>query len=161
MDPVFSFERTIEVNDDPDAPRLTRHDVWQGLLKKAANALPFVPAMEKCDLVERGDSWLIRDIYLFGEELTERVTFEPERLVTFERIKGRVPGVIINEILGDEDDLRLKFGFSLTAEGIEEGSQEEADYFAPTIPAYNGAVASTLDAMRRLVAEQGREALIS
>lgn len=156
---MFRYERTIEVNDDPDAPQLTRHDVWLGLLKKAANALPFVPAMEKCELVEQGEGWLVRDIYLFGEELTERVTFEPERLVTFVRTKGRVPGVIINEILGEDDDLRLKFGFELSADGIEDGSDAEAEYFAPTVPAYDGAVASTLAAMRRLVAEQGRDAL--
>ena len=45
---MFSYERTIEVNDDPDAPQLTRHDVWLGLMKKAANALGWaVKEMER------------------------------------------------------------------------------------------------------------------
>ncbi len=156
---MFTFERTIEVNDDPKAPRLSRHDVWLGLMMKAANALPFVPAMEKCEVVERGDGWLLRDILLFGHPMTERVTFEPERLVTFVRVAGPNPGTIENEILEEDGVLKLRFGFALTADGVEEGSPAEADYFAPSIPAYNGAVASTLAAVRRLVAENGREGL--
>jgi hypothetical protein len=116
--------------------------------------------MEKCELVEQGEGWLVRDIYLFGEELTERVTFEPERLVTFVRTKGRVPGVIINEILGEDDDLRLKFGFELSAEGIEEAAGR-GRVLRPHRPPPTTAPASTLAAMRRLVAEQGREALTS
>jgi hypothetical protein len=157
---MFEFERTVDVNPDPDDVQLNRHEVWLGLLMKAANALPFVPAMEKCEVVERGDGWLVRDILLFGSPMTERVTFEPERLVTFERIAGPTPGTIENEIGEDADGrLTLRFGFRLRADGIPEGSQEEADHFAPSIPAYDGAVASTLAAMRRLVAERGREAL--
>jgi hypothetical protein len=46
---------------------------------KAGNALPFVPAMQKCDVIERGTGWLIRDILLKDMPLREKVTFEPER----------------------------------------------------------------------------------
>ncbi len=158
---MFVFERTVDVNDDPDAVQLNRHEVWLGLVMKAGNALPFVPQMDKCDVVERGENWIIRDIRVFGQDLRERVTLEPERLVTFERIEGAVPGRIENELTEVDGVLRLRFGFALRAEGIEEGSQEEQDHFTPSIPAYNGAVASTLAAVRQLVAEQGREALLT
>jgi len=158
---MFVFERTVDVNDDPDAVQLTRHEVWLGLVMKAGNALPFVPQMEKCDVVERGDNWIIRDIRVFGQDMRERVTLEPERLVTFERLSGPVPGRIENELTEVDGVLRLRFGFALTAEGIEEGSPEEQEHFAPSIPAYNGAVASTLAAVRQLVAERGREALLT
>jgi len=158
---VFVFERTVDVNDDPDAVQLSRHDVWLGLVMKAGNALPFVPQMEKCDVVERGENWIIRDIRVFGEDMRERVTLEPERLVVFERMSGSVPGRIENEILEADGALRLRFAFALRAEGIEEGSPEEREHFAPGIDAYNGAVASTLAAVRQLVAERGREALLT
>ena len=158
---MFLFERTIDVNEDPSAVQLNRHEVWLGLVMKAGNALPFVPQMEKCDVVERGENWLIRDIRVFGEDMRERVTLVPERLVTFERMTGTVPGTIENEIHEVDGSLRLRFGFALRAEGIEEGSEEEQEYFSASIPAYNGAVESTLAAIRRLVAEQGSDALLT
>ena len=158
---MFVFERTVDVNDDPDTVQLNRHEVWLGLVMKAGNALPFVPQMDKCEVVERGENWIIRDIRVFGQDMRERVTLEPERLVTFERLGGPVPGRIENEITEVDGVLRLRFGFALRAEGIEEGSQEEKDHFAPSIPAYNGAVASTLAAVRQLVTEHGREALLT
>ena len=100
---MFVFERTVDVNDDPDAVQLNRHEVWLGLVMKAGNALPFVPQMDKCDVVERGENWIIRDIRVFGQDLRERVTLEPERLVTFERIEGAVPGRIgqVAELQGE------------------------------------------------------------
>ena len=158
---MFVFERTVDVNNDPEAVQLNEHEVWLGLVMKAGNALPFVPQMEKCDVVERGDNWLVRDIRVFGEDMRERVTLVPERLVTFERITGTVPGTIENEILEVDGVLRLRFGFALRAEGIEEGSQEEQEHFGASISAYNSAVESTLAAMRRLVDERGREALLT
>ena len=93
---MFVFERTVDVNDDPDAVQLNRNEVWLGLVMKAGNALPFLPQMDKCDVVERGENWIMRDIRVFGQEMRERVTLEPEHLVTFERLGGPVPGRIEN-----------------------------------------------------------------
>jgi len=37
----------------PDEPRLTPANVWDGLVLKANNALPFVPAMTYCEVTRR------------------------------------------------------------------------------------------------------------
>jgi len=87
---MIEISRTVQVNDDPDAPQLDQDQVWHGLLLKANDALPFVPQMESCHVLERGDGWLVRDILLKGVPLRERVTFEPKRRVAFERIRGVV-----------------------------------------------------------------------
>ena len=50
-------------------PRLHRGDVWKGLVMKAENALPFVPGMAKCDVVERTANGLTRDIMFRGEAM--------------------------------------------------------------------------------------------
>lgn len=156
---MYKLSRTIPVNE-PGKPFLSRHDVWTGLEMKANNALPYVPIMQKCDVVERGTGWLTRDILLSGVPLRERVTFEPEQRVAFERIAGSEPGRIEN-IIGEDarGDLTLTFSFALSKEGLASGSAAEQEHFAPMEGAYLGAVASTLAAVRRTVEERGRQAV--
>jgi hypothetical protein len=156
---MFQLSRTIPVNE-PKKSFLSRHDVWTGLLMKANNALPYVPEMKKCEVVETGDGWLIRDIMLKDIPLREKVTFEPEQRVIFERTRGSELGRIENVIGEDANgNLTLTFAFSLRRDGIPEGSEAEKAHFAPMEGAYLGAVASTLAAVRRTVDEKGREHL--
>lgn len=156
---MYKLSRTIPVNE-PGKPFLSRHDVWTGLQMKANNALPFVPIMQKCEVVQHGSGWLTRDIVVNNVPLREKVTFEPERRVIFERIAGSEPGRIENTIGEDEHGgLTLTFCFALRKEGLAEGSEAETNHFAPMEGAYLGAVTSTLGAVRRTVEERGREAI--
>ena len=92
--------------------------------------------------------------------LREKVTFEPENRVIFERTRGSELGRIEN-IIGEDDkgNLTLTFAFRLRKDGIAEGSDAEKAHFAPMETAYLNAVASTLAAVRRTVDEKGREHL--
>jgi hypothetical protein len=156
---MYTLSRTIPINE-AGKPFLSRHDVWTGLEMKANNALPFVPIMQKCQVIEQGDGWLVRDILVNNVPLREKVSFEPERRVIFERIGGSEPGRIEN-VIGEDDqgNLTLTFSFGLRKEGIEDGSEAETRHFAPMEGAYLGAVASTLGAVRRTVEERGRESI--
>lgn len=156
---MYKLTRTVPVNE-PARPFLSRHDVWTGLLMKANNALPYVPIMQRCEVIERGEGWLVRDILLNNVPLREKVTFEPELRVIFDRIGGSELGRIEN-IIGEDDqgNLSLTFSFGLTKDGIPSGSEAETRHFAPMEGAYLGAVASTLAAVRRTAEEKGREAL--
>lgn len=156
---MYELKRTIPVNE-PAKSFLSRHDVWQGLVMKANNALPFVPIMTRCDVAEKGEGWLVRDIVLNGVPLRERVTFEPEKRVIFDRIAGSELGRIEN-IIGEDSagNLTLTFAFGLTKEGVPNGSDAERKHFSPMEGAYLNAVSSTLAAVRRTVDEQGREKL--
>lgn len=156
---MYKLSRTIPVNE-PAKPYLSRHDVWTGLVMKARNALPYVPAMTKCDVVEEGEGWVLRDIMLGAEPLRERVTFEPENRVIFERVSGNEPGRIENALGEDEKgNLTLTFAFALTRKGLENDPEAEKKHFGPMEGMYLNAVASTLAAVRRTVEEKGREAL--
>ena len=153
---MFTMTRSIPVNDrnNPDLPVLNRHQVWRGLVLKAENALPFVPAMTSCETFERGENYLVRDIVVRGDPARERVTFFPEQRVQFERLSGNTLGTILNEI--EEDDkgeLSLRFTFSLEKEGIPSNSPEEHAYAKQTEGDYLGAVQATLNAIRRWVKE--------
>ena len=152
---MYELSRTVPVNE-PGEPILSRQDVWQGLIMKANNALPYVPQMKKCEVVERGEGWLLRDILLGEEPLREKVTFEPERRVIFERVAGNEPGRIENTLGEDErGNLTLTFSFSLTRKGLEGNPEAEKKHFAPMEGMYLNAVASTLAAVRRMVQEKG------
>jgi hypothetical protein len=159
---MYHMSRTVAVNDDPQQPHLSRGDVWRGLLLKADNALPFVPQMTRCDVLERGDSWLLRDITFRGEDARERVSLFPEQRVHFERVEGRTRGTIDNEILEDDrGELQLRFAFALETEGVAPDSPQEKEHFSATGAAYLNAVNATLEAIRRVVREQGALALAS
>jgi ketosteroid isomerase-like protein len=156
---MYQLSRTVPVNE-PKKSFLSRHDVWTGLLMKANNALPYVPEMKQCNVVEKGDGWLVRDIMLKDVPLREKVTFVPEEKVIFERTRGSELGRIENVIGEDANgNLTLTFAFSLKKDGIPEGSDAEKAHFAPMESAYLNAVASTLAAVRRTVDEKGREHL--
>ena len=139
----------------PGEPRLGRADVWDGLVLKANNALPFVPSMTFCEVTSRlTDTVFDRDIEFRGERFTERITMEEPHRVTFTRIAGPVLGTIANEIEGSDDDLRLRFSFALVVTGVEGGSSREQEYADSMTGDYLKAVAATLGAMRRIAADK-------
>ncbi len=154
---MIELSHSVHVNDpgDPEAPVLMRDDVWDGLVMKAENALPFVPSMEKCDVVEQRENFILRDIRFGGDDLREAVTLTPKTSVEFRRVQGRVLGVITNEILENPSgELELKFSFALEIEGAEPGSREEREYEANMRDAYLGAVVATLGAIRKMVMQR-------
>jgi hypothetical protein len=135
----------------PDEPRLGRQQVWEGLVLKANNALPFVPAMTYCEVTQRhSDTVFDRDIDFRGQRFTERITLEAPHRVTFTRIAGPVLGTIANEIIDGNDGLALRFSFALVVTGVAGGSAEEQAYADSMTGDYLQAVAATLNAMRRL-----------
>lgn len=157
---MFTLTRAIPINDfaNPDLPVLTRSHVWRGLVLKAENALPFVPKMTQCDVIEREGNVILRDVTFRGEPARERVTLTPELRVTFERLSGKTMGTILNEIEEDADgNLALRFTFSLEREGFTPGSDEEAAYAKQMEGDYLGAVTATLNAIRQWVKEGALE----
>jgi hypothetical protein len=134
-------------------PRLDRTAVWDGLVMKANNALPFVPAMTYCEVVQRiSDTVFDRDIDFRDERMTERITLEPQHRVVFTRIAGPVLGTIANEIEEAGGELFLRFSFALVVHDVEGGSARERTYADGMTTDYLKAVEATLHAMRRLTA---------
>lgn len=147
-----SHDRPVNVAGQP---RLDRSAVWDGLVLKANNALPFVPSMTFCEVTSRhGGDVFDRDIEFRGQRFTERITLERPHRVVFTRTAGPVLGTIANEIEGPDDDLRLRFSFALVVAGVRGGSAEEQQYADSMTDDYLKAVEATLDAMRRIASGQ-------
>jgi hypothetical protein len=148
---MIELTKAIPVNE-PGQPKLTRTDVFAGLKMKADNALPFVPAITECDVIERRSPvQFVRDIVLRGEKMRELVTLEPETRVTFERLAGPVMGTILNEIEEDASGtLSLRFSFKLVLEGVAPGSEAEREHARTMESDYMKAVDATLAAIRKV-----------
>ena len=139
--------------------KLTRDDVWRGLEMKANNALPFVPAMTKCEVIERrSEHDFDRDVEFRGQAFVERITLEPKHRVIFNRLSGKVLGTIANELFERDGELVLRFSYSLLLEGVEADSPEEQEYADGMAGDYLKALAATLDAMRKVAAGETAEA---
>ncbi len=148
---MIELSKAIPVNE-PGMPHLTRSDVFAGLVMKADNALPFVPGITSCEVIERrSDLQFVRDIELRGEKLRELITLEPEVRVRFERLAGPVLGTIENAIEEDPaGNLHLRFSFSLILDGVAAGSDEERAYAQTMQSDYLKAVDATLGAIRKI-----------
>ena len=147
---MFTLSHTMPVNTEK--PSLNQVQIWQGLLLKAENPVPFLDAMSACTVIDRGDNWLLRNFTLRGEEMQERVTFEPKNRVTFERTKSSAMGTILNEIVTlDDGDMGLRFTFTLDVDGLVDGSREETEFAERMSRSYFQGVGSTLAEIRRQV----------
>ena len=147
---MIYVSKTLPVNE-PGALPLDRDQVWDGLVQKASNALPFVPAMTHCQVLEQLDDLSFdREIELRGQRLVERVVLEPKVRVSFTRIRGDVLGVIANEIEEDGDGLHLRFSYALVLKGVAPGSDAEREYADGMAGDYLSALQATLNAMRRV-----------
>ena len=150
---MIYVSHALPVNE-PGQPRVTRDDLWRGLVAKAGNALPFVAAMSRCDVLERhGDNVFDRAISFRGQDFVERITLEEPHRVVFTRLSGPVLGTIANEIEGEDEDLQLRFSFALVLSGVPGNSADERTYAQTMTGDYLQAVTATRDAMRRIAAD--------
>ncbi|MFG1608015.1 SRPBCC family protein [Actinoplanes sp. NPDC049265] len=150
------FVSHVRPVNEPGEPVLDRDAVWQGLVLKANNALPFVPNMTYCEVIGTISPTVFdREIDFRGDRFTERITLEEPHRVVFTRTSGPVLGTIANEIEADEatGDLRLRFSFALTVSAAVGGSPQEKEYADGMTGDYLKAVQSTLEAIRRLARE--------
>ncbi|MCB1908428.1 MAG: DUF1857 family protein [Rhodocyclaceae bacterium] len=82
----MQFEHLIEINDlaNPAIVDLTREEIWFGLLYRAEDPAAFLPGLEACRIVERGERELVRDLEFGTTTVRDRVTFEPLEWMCFE-----------------------------------------------------------------------------
>lgn len=145
---MFALSYATPINPPGAEPVLTRKQVWRGLEMKVENALPFVKGMSRCDVIERTEATVLRDVTFAGDMHREKITLHKPVQVHFERVGEG--GFIENTISDSETGLWLTFTFGLSFPGIEPGSTEEHAKGEGMRGAYIGAVAATLDRVRQM-----------
>ncbi len=144
---MIEVSRTLPVNDDT-GPVLTVDHVWEGLVDKAQNPLPYVASISECTVTERFDGGLVRDIVHVGQPVREVVTFYPKQRVHFVRTHGSARGTIDNEIgLSETGEPELTFTFRIVVDGVEAGSPAEREFAERMEADYLDAVRTTLKAV--------------
>ncbi|PSJ42954.1 SRPBCC family protein [Allosphingosinicella deserti] len=148
---------TVPVNPDGEI-RLTRDQVWKGLVLKARDARLFLPPglCTRCDVVEESGTHLVREATIAGADLREIIAFEPERKVTFFQAGGPREGAIVNELFEDANGaLQLRFycylGLRDKAPNGPEEQAEQAQFDSDN--GYRSALLSTLQRTRELLVE--------
>lgn len=147
---MFTLSHAVEINPKGAEPELSVEDVWRGLAMKAEDARPFVNGMARCDVIEKGDGWLLREIEFAGDVFQEKITLHAPVQVHFERVGGG--GFIENTISTSDVGLLLTFTFGLIFLDTEAGSAAEREKGEGMRGAYIDAVASTLSRVREMKA---------
>ena len=148
---------TVPVNPDGEI-RLTRDQVWKGLVLKARDARLFLPPglCTRCDVVEESRTHLVREATIAGADLREIIAFEPQRKVTFFQATGPREGAIVNELFEDASGaLQLRFycylGLRDKAPNGPEEQAEQAQFDSEE--GYRSALLATLKRTRILLSE--------
>lgn len=152
---MFTYSASIDVNPPGSAIQLNHAQVWRGLEIKAEAAIPFVPGMTYCEVLERYDDGFLREVVIRGERLKERITFTAPNEVYFERVDSPDnAGWITNLISESDHGLLLTFTFSVRFPGVEPGSAAEKERGEGMKKTYRRAVEATLARVRELVSEK-------
>ncbi len=151
---MYAFSSAVEVNVESEI-ELSRDQVWRGLVMKAEYAVPFVPGMTYCEILERYDDGFLREVVIRGERMKERITLTPPVEVYFERVFSPDNAGWITNVLSDSDrGLMLTFTFSVRFPGVEPGSAAESELGDRMRINYRAAVTNTLQQIRALVREK-------
>jgi len=80
------FEHLVEVNDlkDPCAARVTRAQLWRGLVLRAEEPTSFVPQLSEATILARTESGLARALRFGAVTVTDEVSFVHLERVRYE-----------------------------------------------------------------------------
>ncbi|KAI0785431.1 hypothetical protein BC629DRAFT_1517054 [Irpex lacteus] len=157
MKVAFAF--TAPINPPSATPKLTRAQVWEGLVHKARDPIKYVPGIETCKVLEENADGLTREVtFRPGTQgppgtVTEKVVFTKEVRADFEMV-GR--DTHIANIISDgegESDLYLTFTFNWNVPGLVEGSLEAAERLEVMRNTAKTAVGKSIDQIRTSVKE--------
>lgn len=148
---------TVAVNPEGEI-KLTRAQIWAGLVLKARDAREFLPPglCTRCDVVEESETHFVRDATIAGADLREIITLEPGSKVTFFQATGPHEGAIVNELIEDADgELQLRFYCYLgLRDKASDGPEEQAEQVLfDSDKGFKAALLSTLKRTRELLAE--------
>ena len=151
----MKFEHLIEINDprNPMIPLLTRDQLWQGLMYRAEDAVPFLPGLEDCIILERGDCMLLRRLDFGKAAIEDRVTWSRFEWMGFEvaRTDSHAGGTLTITIEEPEEDhLFLRFAYATTLGEI--ANDEDAAYAEFVKSAYHESDIETVRVIRTLLA---------
>ena len=82
----MNFEHLIQINDpeNPLIAPLNRAQIWEGLVHRIENPIPFLPGLESCTILERQANELLRELNFGPAVIQDRVTLAEAQWVRFD-----------------------------------------------------------------------------
>ena len=151
----MNFEHLIQINDpeNPLIDPLHRDQLWQGLLYRVENPVPFLPGLESCTILERQANALLRELDFGPAVIRDRVTIIETHSVRFEIEPSEVhPGGSLHIAIEEPEAgfLFLRFTYETTL--ADNPNSEERAYIEYVKSAYHQSDVDCVRIIRTLAA---------
>jgi len=128
---AMRHEHLVEINKHaaPDAAPLTRRQLWNGLVLRAEDPVPFVEAMDRCVILERSNAHLERELHFGPARIRDRVVLTAPSRVRYEVYADEhQPGGTLEMAIESDDGgaLYVRFTYVLPPGGPASTSEEQA-----------------------------------
>lgn len=151
----MNFEHLIAINDpgNPLIVPLTRQQLWDGLLHRVENPLPFLPGLESCTVVERTESYLLRALDFGPAQIQDKVTMDEAHWVRFEILPSEQhAGGSLTITIEEPEPGYLFLRFAYTTTFASNPNSEERAYIEYVKSAYHQSDVDCVRLIRTLAA---------
>jgi hypothetical protein len=160
---IMKFTHLVEINmpDNPLVMKITREQLWRGLVLRAERPTLFVMGLDACEITARAVDTLARTLRFGTLQVRDQVTFTPQQLVHYHvPQQASIPASDLTMTIEEPHPgaLFVRFEYDDHNEALE--TEEESFYNGFRREAYKEADIDTVRVIREL-AQQGRlDALI-
>jgi hypothetical protein len=150
----MQFEHLVQVNDPllPLLDPLSRQQLWAGLLRQAEDPCSFLPALDRCRILERRDNYLKRELVFGPHVFVDHVALVPlERLRYDSDVEGNHAGSHLTVSIEEHGPGLLWVRFRYRTISHADGDDARID--GARRAAYEEADIDTIRRIRQLAAE--------
>ena len=151
----MKFEHLIQINDpeNPLIDTLTRDQLWQGLLHRVENPIPFLPGLESCTILEREADTLLRELDFGPAVIQDRVTLADMTSVCFDIQPSEThPGGSLHISIEEPEPTFLFLRFAYQTTLATNPNSEERAYIEYVKSAYHQSDVDCVRIIRTLAA---------
>ncbi|MFB7668117.1 AtaL-like protein [Kitasatospora sp. NPDC056138] len=150
---VISWDVPVNTGSTRDAARITAVQLWEQLLRKAENPVPYVPAITECTILDRFPGGFTREIVRDGSWVFQRVEIEPGRSIVYHQPGDPDVESIVNQVGRDDNGgPTLTISVHLAPEGIEKVIRESR-FLEATDAYFTDALRAVVDEIRATAGE--------
>jgi hypothetical protein len=151
----MQFEHLVQVNDPllPLLDPLSRAQLWAGLVRQAEDPASFVPAMDRCRILERRDNYLKRELTFGRHVFVDHVALQPQERLRYDSdVEGVHAGSHLTVTIEEPGPGLLWVRFQYRTVSHTEGD-DDARVDGARRAAYEEADIDTIRRIRQLAAE--------
>lgn len=81
----MKFTHLVEINDphNPMISALSREQLWRGLVRRAETPTAFVPYLDGCNILEKSEGMLSRELHYGELVVRDQVSLIPQRQIVY------------------------------------------------------------------------------